>query len=520
MAGGLAAQDRSAWELYEDGRAAEKAGRMAEAYILYSEAAAKEPKNQSYWLRSQAVQSRAAMQARPIPQVPSISDLDQEFAQDPQVPLEQATPEDLAQARRPLPPTKLAAQSGRKDFDVRGTFKYVFEAVARAWGLDCVFDSDYQPGSSFHFQLNDVDYRDSLHGLEAATGSFIIPLSSKLFLVAKDTPQKRTEVEPTVTVAVPISEAFAQQDVQDIMRDVQQAMALEKVAWDASSSMIVLRDRISKVVPARALLEELMRPQAQVVIELQLLQVSRNDVITYGIDFPNMLSFSSLTTAFNNVIAPPTGIGGLLAFGGGKTLIGIGVANAAAVAQMSQSTGKLLLDSELRTLSGKKATMHVGERYPILTGSYGTVPVGGYITPPAFNYVDLGLGMTVTPRVHDRNEISLDLEATYSVLSGTSVNDIPVIANRSIKQDIRLQFDQWAIISGLLQTNEARTIAGLAGISRIPVLGPLTSTHEHDTSTDEVLVLLRPVLLTLPPNETKVHSIRTGSDTRPLTPLY
>jgi general secretion pathway protein D len=518
-AGWLAAADRSAWELYEDGRDAEKAGRMVEAYILYSQAAAKEPNNQTYWFRSQSVKSRAALQASVLPKVPTPSDLDREFDEDSQKPIEAATPEDLVQARQPLPPSHLSVDEGRQDFDVRGTYKEVFESVAKSWGLDCVFDSDYQPGPQFRFKLQNVDYRDALHGLEAATGSFIIPISDKLFLVAKDTPQKRTEIEPTVTVAIPITEGYQQQDFQEMVRYVQQTMALEKVAWDSSSNTVVLRDRISKVFPARALFQDLMRPRAQVVIEMQFLQVSRNDLVTYGLDLPTLLSFNPLTTAFHNLASLPTSASGLLTFGGGKTLIGIGIASAAAVAQMSLSSGKLLLDTQLRALSNQKATLHVGERYPILTGSYGVPIAGGYVQPPAFNFEDLGLNLTVTPLVHDAKEVSLDLEANYKVLTGQSLNDIPVIANRSIKQDVRLKFDEWAVVSGLLESDEARTIAGLAGISRIPVLAELTSKRTHQTSTDEVLVLLRPVLVTLPPNEALVHTIRTGSESRPISPL-
>jgi len=55
---------------------------------------------------------------------------------------------------------------------------------------------------AFRFQLQGVDYREALHDLEAATNSFIVPLTNKLFMVVKDTPQKRQEVEPAVAVEV------------------------------------------------------------------------------------------------------------------------------------------------------------------------------------------------------------------------------------------------------------------------------------------------------------------------------
>jgi general secretion pathway protein D len=320
-------------------------------------------------------------------------------------------------------------------------------------------------------------------------------------------------------VLVRVPEAVVQQDFTEIIRDVQQSMAIEKVYWQTSSNTVVMRDRISKVLPAQALFEELARPRAQVAIEMQFLEVSRNDMVTYGINFPQLFSLNTLTTAFNNLTSFPTGISGLLSFGAGKTLIGIGITNASLVAQMSQSSGNLLLDSVIRSVSGQKATLHVGERYPIVTAGYQTTTsiAGSYTPPPSFTFEDLGLNLTLTPFVHDSEEVSLDIDAEFKVLTGQSVNGLPVISNRAIKEYVRLKFGDWAVVAGLLNNQEGHTIAGLAGLARIPGLGPLTSTHERDRSGDELLVMLRPVLLTLPPGDAGSRTFRTGPDQRPPT---
>lgn len=521
MAGCLLADDPAAWDLYEQGRSAEKAGHMSQAYLLYSQAAALDPKNKTYWLRSQSVRSRAAMEAKPQPGIPQPADLDKEIAELTEEPhFDEPPAQVLAEANRPLPPTELAATPGRKTFDLLGNRQELFEKMAKEWGLDCVFDSDFDKKSPIRFRMDDVDYRDALHGLEAATGSFIVPLSDKLFMVVQDTVQKRTAVEPTVTVMVRVSEAVAQQDFQEILRAVQQSMGIEKIYWQTSTSTVVMRDRISKVLPAQALFEELARPRAQVAVEMQFLEVSRNDMVTYGINFPQVFSLNALTTALNNLASLPTSVSGLLTFGAGKTLIGIGITNASLVAQMSQSSGNLLLDSVIRSMSGQKATFHVGERYPIITAGYQTtttVAAGSYTPAPSFTFEDLGLSLTLTPLVHDSEEVSLDIDAEFKVLTGQSVNGLPVISNRAIKEDVRLKFGEWAVVAGLLDNQEGRTIAGLAGLARIPGLGPLTSTHEHDSSGDQVLVMLRPMLLTPPAGDAGSRTFRTGPDQRPPT---
>jgi general secretion pathway protein D len=516
-------QELSAWELYGKGRDAEKAGHMAEAYLMYAEAAAKDPRNKTYWERTQAVQSRAAMEARPQPKIPSPADLDKELNEPPDFHFDKPTPEDLAAANEPLPPIQLDAEQGIHDLDFNGDYKKLFQSVAHAYGLDCVYDSDYQPGTAFRFHLTHVDYRDALHGLEAATGSFIVPITSKIFLVAKDTAQKRTEIEPTVTMAVHFRDIYSPQELEQVVRAVQQTMAIEKLGVDPAAYTIVMRDRISKVVYARALFEQLMHPRAQVEIDLRFLEVSRDDSITYGLNFPSILSLNALTSFLNNTVSLQSGLQGVLTFGGGKTLIGLAIAAPSLVAQLSKSTANLLLASQLRANSGQKATLHIGEKYPIITGGYGTSTttptIGALSVAPSFTFQDLGLTMTVTPLVHSREDVSLEVEAQYQVLTGASVNGLPVISNRAVKNITRLQFGDWNIIAGLLSTSEARTLSGIAGLNRIPFLGPLTNTHTRDNQRDQVIILLRPVLLSPPPGEINPRSFYTGSENRPLTPL-
>jgi hypothetical protein len=525
-AGIVLAEGPSAWELYQRGRDAEKHGHMAQAYILYSEAAALEPKNQTYWLRSQAVRSRAALEARPMPKPEADRPADQpadDADADPDQAPAPATAAERAAAQRFKEPPELKPEPLIKDFDLSGDSKKLFEDVAHAYGLDCVFDGDYQPTREFRFQMNEVDYRAALHGLEAATGSFVVPLTSKLFLVAKDTPQKRASVEPTVTIGIPLPEATNPQDFNAMITAVQQATGLERVTWDTQNNTVVIRDRISKVMPARALFRDLMYPRGQVEIELKFLEVSRNDVMTYGVNWQINSPIVALTDFMHNVVTVPPNISGLLTFGGGASVFGLGIINASLVAQMSNGSGRTLLKADMRSVEGQPATLHVGDRYPILTaGYYGPSSFSGpnaYAPPPSFNWEDLGLMLKVTPSIHSDDEVTLDVDAEFKVLTGQSVNAIPVVANRSLKSKARLRMGEWAAVAGLLNPTEARTIAGIAGVSRIPVLSALTSVKSKNETNNQVLILMRPHLITPPASERMTHEIRYGSDTRPISPL-
>jgi type II secretory pathway component GspD/PulD (secretin) len=311
---------------------------------------------------------------------------------------------------------------------------------------------------------------------------------------------------------------------------VQQAFAIEKVALDTQNNSVILRDRVSKVIPARLMFQSLLAPRAEVGFDLKFLEVSRNDAITYGVNLQNSFTLQALSTRLHNFVTIPTDVTGLLAFGGGRTLMGIGIISDSLVATMAQSSGRVLLDSYLRSSDGLPATFHVGDRYPILTAGYfgpqsfqqGTGQFAGqtaYTPPPSFSFEDLGLTLKVTPTVHNIQSVSLDIDSEFKVLSGAAVNGIPVVSNRTIKTRTDLRFGEWAAIAGLMERQEAHNIAGIAGLARIPILAPLTSTTTKNKDDHQVFLLVRPHLLNVPPSEGPRRSFRVGSDNRPLTPL-
>ena len=327
----------SAWaseasKLYNEARKAEKAGQVARAYLLYSEAAALEPDNHLYWGRSLALQTGAALQqSKATPPVAAEAVAlaadspkgDAAPAAD-EPALAAATAQDLAEARKPLPPSRLNAEPGLKDFNLRVNAKTLFETVAHAYGLDCVFDGGYQATQIIRFQMDQADYREALHALEAVTGSFIVPISDRLFMVVKDTAQKRKEEEPYAAVIVPVPEPTTVQDLTAIITAVQQACGIQKVSWDSHSSIVVIRDAVSKVIPARQLLQDLLYPRAQIMLEMDFLEVNDTNALNYGLPLPSSFPLASFSTFMNNVPQLAQNISGMLRFGGGAALIGVG----------------------------------------------------------------------------------------------------------------------------------------------------------------------------------------------------
>ena len=362
----IAAFGTDAAHLYSQGKAAEKSGHYAQAYALYSQAAALDPNNQNYWFRSQAVRSRAEIETKPIR--PNFS---------PEPAGAGITPKDLSDARKPQSPAELNGSRDPQDFDLQGDARTLFEKVARAYGLDCVFDGEYQESRNFRFRIQGVDYRAALHALEAATGSFIVPLTHRVFLVAKDTAQKRGEVEPFVTETIEIPQATTPQEVTEVIRAVQQALALDKVGVDAQQNLVVIRGPLSKVVPARELFQDLIRHHPEVSVELEFLEVNRQDLLNYGLNLPNSFSLTNVQTAANLA----TRLADLARGGVGGMAFGVAIGNAQLLANMSNSIGRSLFRLNLRSADSQAASLHVGDRYPVLTTAY----IGGSAPSQANN---------------------------------------------------------------------------------------------------------------------------------------
>jgi type II secretory pathway component GspD/PulD (secretin) len=124
--------------------------------------------------------------------------------------------------------------------------------------------------------------------------------------------------------------------------------------------------------------------------------------------------------------------------------------------------------------------------------------VGVAQTPyPASEYVDLGVKIKTTPTLHPNNEVTLLLEFEIRSLSGSSVNGIPVISNRTLTQTVRVKQDETTLIGGLTDTEETRSITGLPGFAEIPVAGYLFGGRKNSLQDTELLILVTPRKLRL-----------------------
>ncbi len=134
----------------------------------------------------------------------------------------------------------------------------------------------------------------------------------------------------------------------------------------------------------------------------------------------------------------------------------------------------------------------------IQSGSNSTTTGAAQTPYPSAQYVDLGLKVSATPHMHGDDEVSLQLAFEIRALSGTAVNGIPILSNNTIEHTVRLRENQTTVISGLLQSSDARTYGGLPFTSNIPLIGYLTGEHTLNKDDSELFIVITPRAMRLP----------------------
>jgi len=508
---------------------AEKKGDVVKAYLLYSQAAAADPKNRSYWVRSQALRTRALTKSNSLPAamvqaVPPAADPEP----DKSVIGDSIQPAEEEESRRPLPPVELGPTPGVKSFHLRADAKSLFQQVTQAFGLDTVFDVDYVAGQPVRFDLDEVDARTAIHALEAATSSFVVPLSPKLLMIYKDTQQKRTEAEPTMAVTLSLPHPVSLQEAQELARAVQQCIEIQRFAVDSGRRLVLIKDRISKVRAAQELYLNLLTHRSQVLIEVELLDVADTFERNYGMTLPTSSAMAFLgrstipSAARRGLRIIPEIMPGFTKFllaGGGLTTIAFAITDASAFASYTRSSALSLYRSQLRAVDSQAATLHVGDKYPIITQQYlgDTSGVNALAIPPTFNFEDLGLSIKITPRVHSQHEVSMQVEAEYKVLGSGSYNGIPVISNRKFASTVRLRNGEYAVLAGILSSSEARTVSGLPFLAQAPILHHVLASNTASRNSGEALVVIKPQIIDSASTENPARTIYTGTESRWIT---
>ncbi len=199
---------------------------------------------------------------------------------------------------------------------------------------------------------------------------------------------------------------------------------------------------------------------------------------------------------------------------------------ATANAVLTDTYTKIIQNPEIRSLDGQPAKLRVGDRVPVATGSFqagvgvGSTGGAGFVNPlvnTQFTYLEVGVNVDITPRVHPNHEVSLKIKVEVSSVTGTStIGGIqqPIISQRTIDHDIRLKEGESSVLGGLFERTDTKTLNGWPGLAKIPFLRYLFSDEKTDHQENEVLIVMTPRIVRMPEwTKANLRSMYSGSET-------
>jgi general secretion pathway protein D len=302
----------------------------------------------------------------------------------------------------------------------------------------------------------------------------------------------------------------------------------------------VIRDTPDRVMLAGKIIDDIDKAKPEVVIQVAVMEARRDRMRNIGITPPSSIgvSFSNPDTTTTSTTTTTTGtstagstaatIGQFITdphlFSNGYSIT---LPSATANFLMTDTSTQILDDPEIRVVDGQTAKLKIGDRIPVATGSFqagigvGSTGTGAGVVNPLvntqFQYLDVGVNVDVTPRIHPNGDISMKVNIVVSSQTGsTNIGGInqPIISQRSIEHDIRLKDGEVNVLGGLIQQTDSNTVSGLPGLGNVPFFKYFFAGDQTEHEKDEILIVLTPHIVRIQGlTAENLRSIASGTDT-------
>ncbi len=361
----------------------------------------------------------------------------------------------------------------------------VFEALSHAAGLNFVFDRDVRPEAKVTLFVRHTTVDEVLKLLTATQKIESKLLNANSVLIYPATPAKNKEYRELVTRTFFLANA----DVKQAQSLVRQLVKIRDVFIDEKLKLLVVKATPEAVALAEQLVKSLDVAEAEVMLEVEVLEVGRDKVRELGLDLPDQIGYGALTGS-GVARALADGVVDLRSRGDLRPYI----ANPAVLLNLRQedSDTSLLANPRIRVKNNEEAKIHIGDKLPVFTTT-ATANVG---VSASVTYLDVGLKLDVKPVVmlDDDVEIKVELEVSRIVkeVTGPSNSLAYQVGTRTASTVLRLKDGETQILAGLLQDEERSVGNGLPGISDLPVIGRLFSTKRDTNNRTEIVLLITP----------------------------
>lgn len=393
--------------------------------------------------------------------------------------------------------------------------KVIYETVGKAAGINVLFDPAYT-SKRIQVDLANTDLYDALRIIGVVSDTFWRPITPNTIFVAENNRQKRTELDDQAVQTFYLTNVSQQNDFTDIQTALRNMFQTAKIYGVASENAIIMRGTPDELLLAQKLIDDLDKAKPEVVVDVAVLEVSRNFERTIGAQLPqtasvgfqasnfnqNASNTSSTTSTTSTTSTSNTNnsngltLNSLAHLNGTNFAVTIGQATANLL--LTDTSTKILQNPRIRASDGQEASLKIGERIPIATGSYQTgaaTAIVSSLVNTQFQYQDVGVNIKIKPTVHYDRDVTLKLTIEVTSESGTTnIGGItePIITQRTVDQTIRLKEGEANILGGILQRQTSNSYSGTPGLANLPILKYVFGSNDKTIQDDEIVFMLIP----------------------------
>jgi general secretion pathway protein D len=402
--------------------------------------------------------------------------------------------------------------------------KVIYQTIGKIAGVNVLFDPDYT-SKRIPIDLNRVTLYDALRSVAFVSQTFWRPVTADTIFVAADTRQKRAELEEQAVQTFYLGNVTQANDLNEVLNAVRNLMdTTVKMQAVPSQSAIVMRGTPDQLLLAQKIIDDLDKTKPEVVVDIAVLEVNKDLLRNIGLQLPGSVgvqlqpSTAVLNSSTSTLTNPSSGLlGGQVSPTGttGPTMtlndlgnlnatnFGVNIGAATVNLLLTDSDTRVLQNPEIRAVDGEKASLKIGSRIPIATGSFspGAGIAAAGISPlvsTQFQYIDVGVNIEMQPTIHYDGDVSMKLHIVISSETGqTNLGGIeePIIGQRDLQQNIRMKEGTANLLGGILEHTESLTVGGTPGLGEIPLIKYLFSSQQTETINDEIVFLLIPHLV-------------------------
>lgn len=420
---------------------------------------------------------------------------------------------------------------GPRDIHYRGDSKGLLTAIAASYGLSVLFDDDF-PNRHVRFELDDATFATAMQLASAVTRSFSVALGDTVLLAVADSPDNHRLYDRMGMRSFSIPGADSGQELNDLITSLKTLFDVKSVSIDVASRTLTVRGTKAALKAAAQFLGQMTGEKPEVMLDLQVFQLSRTYARQIGLHVPDSFNLYSLGAALSGVNSGESEAtilttlesedssilsNPLTTFGGGISFFGLSLDQLSAELSVNESSVRALDHVQLRASQQKDAIFKMGSRYPIQTSSYSSITSSvststlqslglsssqissltstASSTIPSVSYEDIGLVLKAKTLVHGTSNVSLDLEIQFRTLGATTVNGNPIIFNREYKGATLLKEGEAAVVAGMITKSDEKSLSGLPAFSTVAGLGALTSQRSKQEEDDELLILITPYVV-------------------------